>query len=73
MPAVYGTLCLKIKVGHRDIGKETTRSLPLCVVCQGWDHQVAHLCLTTAEAVARKVIVPSREYTETVRKRTIEH
>ena len=56
LPAVYRTLCLKVRVGRRSVDKETTRPLPICLRCQGWDEQVAHLCLTTEEAVARKII-----------------
>jgi hypothetical protein len=53
IPAVHRTLYLKIRINRIDSTEsETTRGLPVCVMCQGWDDQVANLCLTSEEAVA---------------------
>lgn len=57
LPVVYRTLCLRVRIGRRSTGKETTRPFPICVICQGWGSQVAHLCLTTEGAVA--IVSPS--------------
>jgi hypothetical protein len=67
LPAIYRTLYLSIlvhlgSVEYASFGGMTTRVIPVCKSCHGWQDQAACLCLTLEDALAKGFLRPVQNH-----------